>query len=284
MKNLLLCALGLLSGCASLEERLCNNTKAFQMGYQDVIEGLSNNPGLERGRSCKDSKNYSYSDFHRDYMAGFEKAKKEYCTKATAESLALTDVSSNREFNSSISKLNVCLSEDSSKTNLKSIYEISYRKAFCVNERAEQDAINDAQTMSANLKTSEDYRVCAYQAAQLMKIYKTTYNKEIVKQCTPPRFASFGIQHARSSTRLDSGYALIEKCPIQTQSAVTQAYTSAYNSERETMMNEIRLDMERKRIEEEQRVRQDQLNIQRQALELEKQKLKNSQLYPVIIK
>lgn len=264
----------LFSGCASLEERLCNSTTSFQKGYDDVLNGRQGSPGLSEGEACKESKSYSYSDYHRDYIAGFNKAKQSFCTQSSAINLGKNDAASGKGLRESLSKLSVCIADESIKINLESFYEIGYRKEFCQTEKVQLLAMKDAENLGAAKKTEDHFQLCAYQKAPLYKSYLASYLAEIKKQCSPSRAGSLGALHARDKKSLSAGLELLEKCPNDMLSSATQSYTVAYQSERSNMMEEERLKLEQERLAQEEVNRQELLKLKRRQIELEEQRLK----------
>lgn len=266
----------LFSGCASLEERLCNSTTSFQKGYDDVLNGRQGSPGLSEGEACKKSNNYSYSDYHRDYTAGFNKAKLNFCTQSSAINLGKNDAANGKGLRESLSKLSICIADESIKVNLESFYEIGYRKEFCQAEKVQALAIKDAENLSGIKKAEEYFQLCAYQKALLYKTYQSTYLAEIKKQCSPSRAGSLGVHHARDKKSLSAGLELLEKCPNETLSSATQSYTLAYQTERSNMMEEERLKLEQERMAQEETNRQELLRLKRRQIELEEQRLKQS--------
>ncbi len=267
-----LLSLVFLTACASLEERLCNPTTSFQKGYDDVLNGRQSSPGLKEGEACHKSKAYAYADFHRDYMAGFEKAKKAHCTQDSAVTLGTTDASSDKAFKTSLVKLAICLADEKIKVNLESYYEIGFRKEFCQSSRAEGLGVKDAAGLGES-KTNEVFAVCAYEKNALFKTYTNSYSAEIRKQCSPAKSAAMGSSFAREKKNLTAGLVALEKCPKDLANGATQSYTTAYQIEKSNMLEEERLRMEQERLAREEAHRNELIRIRRQQLEIEQQKL-----------
>lgn len=263
----------ILTSCASLEERLCNQNKAFQKGYQDVIEGKTGSPGLREGESCKKSENYAYADFHRDYLAGFNKAKLDHCTANSATKLGYNDAATEKAFKESFPKLAVCVEDSSIKINLESLYEIGFRKEFCQLSRAETAGAKDAENFGDYKKTEDSFALCAYQKLPLFKAYKKAHSAAISLQCTPARAATLAASLARARKNMSEGLVLLEKCPAQMSASLTSIYSSSYQSERSNMMEEERIRMEQERLAREEANRLELLKIKRRQVELEEQRL-----------
>jgi hypothetical protein len=260
-----------LCGCASLEERLCNQTVSYQKGYDDVINGRQGSPGLAEGQACKDSQNYSTADYHRDYMAGFNKAKAAFCTQASATAIGTADAASGKALRDSVGKLAVCLADESIKVNLESFYEIGYRKEFCKVDSINALAVKDAANYGENQRPEKTFQLCAYQKTALFKSYSETFAAELRKQCSPSRAGSLGATYAREKKPLSTGLALLEKCPNDLMNSATQSYSAAYQMERSQIMEEERLKMEQQRLAQEEANRQEILRIRRRELELQQQ-------------
>ncbi len=263
----------LLISCSSLEERLCNQNKAFQKGYDDVINGRMGSPGLQEGEACKKSEKYAYADFHRDYMAGFKKAKAAHCTSQSATKLGQNDAANNKVFKDALPKLAVCLEDNSITVNLENLYEIGYRKEFCQNSRAVTAGSMDAENFGSPKKTENDYSLCAYQKASLYKTYLTSHQNGIKAQCTPARAAVLATTLARAQKNISEGLVLLENCPKNLIANLSTLYTAAYQSERSNMVEEERLRMEQERLNREEANRQELLRIKRRQVELEEQRL-----------
>ncbi|MEZ4813812.1 MAG: hypothetical protein R3A80_01220 [Bdellovibrionota bacterium] len=272
--KLLLLALTL-SSCASLEERLCNQTTAFQKGYDDVINGRQGSPGLKEGEACKKSEKFAYADFHRDYMAGFNKAKINHCSSSNASKIGQKDAATHKEFRASLNTLAVCIADADIKVNLESFYEVAFRKEFCQPFRAKSLGAKDAQNFGDKKNTEETFELCAYQKKELYKSYLASYAENIKVQCTPARAASLASQNAREKKALSEGLLLLEKCPGTLSSSLASVYSSAYQSERTNMLEEERIRMEQERLNREEANQQELLRIKRKQLELEEQKYKN---------
>jgi len=262
-----------LVSCSSLEERLCNQNKAFQKGYDDVINGRMGSPGLQEGEACKKSEKYAYADFHRDYMTGFKKAKAAHCTSQNATKLGQNDAASNKAFKNSLAKLAVCLEDNSVTVNLENLYEIGYRKEFCQNARVITAAHMDAENFGAPKKTEDDYALCAYQKANLFKTYLSAHQDAIKAQCTPARAAVLATTLARAQKNISEGLVMLENCPKKLNANLSSLYTTAFQSERSNMMEEERLRMEQERLNREEANRQEMLRIKRRQVELEEQRL-----------
>lgn len=262
-----------LVSCSSLEERLCNQNKAFQKGYDDVIHGRMGSPGLQEGEACKKSEKYAYADFHRDYMTGFKKAKVAHCTSQNATKMGQSDAASNKAFKDSLPKLAVCLEDNSITTNLENLYEIGFRKEFCQTARAVTAGSMDAENFGAPKKTENDYALCAYQKSKLFTTYLSAHQAAIRAQCTPAQAAVLATTLARAKKNISEGLVLLEKCPKQLNANLSTLYTTAFQSERSNMMEEERLRMEQERLNREEANRQEMLRIKRRQVELEEQRL-----------
>lgn len=268
-----LVGMALLAGCASLEERLCNQNKAFQRGYDDVINGRQDSPGLAEGEACKKAETYSYADFHRDYMAGFNKAKAAHCTASNATKTGQSDAAALKKFKESLSKFSICIADEKLTANFENLYEIGYRKEFCQTSKAQNAGSHDAKDFGDMSKTEADFNLCAYQKTALFKNYKLAYNDAIKLQCTPTRIAALATTTARARKSMTDGLVKIEKCPAAAAGNLSAVYTAAFQGERSQMMEEERMRMEQERLDREEANRQELLKIKKQQLELEQQRL-----------
>ena len=95
------------------------------------------------------------------------------------------------------------------------------------------------------------------------------YNKTLKEVCAPINITKLGANYARNENSSSEGLEAIKVCP--NSASVVNNFKSSYDSEKQLMLRQESLRLERERAAQEERARQESLRLEREKLEMAKE-------------
>ena len=274
----------------------CNRDFAYNHGKSDFNTNSQNKwddylniyaflKNRVKSDGCYISKKYSIDEYKKDYLKGYsdadqnkkqlarlEKERLENLARLERDRLDRESCNEDKAFNGGSAdgkssksgtpslRNDVCLSSKYfSHENYKKTYISGFVKEFCSTKKITEKAVKDAEDLSA--KTSSSYfTIC--NNSDFYKSYVAQYDKALNDVCSPVNMTQLGAKFARKGKGLSQGLEAIKVCPNST--SVVSNFKTSYDSEKQLMLKEENLRLERERAAREELARQESLRLERE--------------------